>query len=450
MQWLGKSAVLVAMLAGLAASAPLAEAQISLSSAVELALRNDPRMKLAQADVLKARGALSESRDAYVPFVGTSGGYGASTGVPLSIPILVSVSAQSLVFNFSQKDNLRAAQAALSSAELSVQETRDQISEDVVETYLDLDHEQKRSAALSEEYGIAARLVTIVQERLDAGDDTKLELLKAQRTALMVRQQQQQADDSAATLQEHLARLVGLPKSKIMADPASVPPLPEPSVLTEDPQESFGVQAAFANARSKQELAFGANRYKLRPSIGFGANYSRIYTNHTNFVEYYPAFKNSNYNDYSIGIHIDIPLFDMGHDAKGREATADALHSRAEAENAKNEFLDGRAKLRHSLDELQTQAELSKVNQEIAEEDLNAVLAQLSANNAATDATPLTPKDEQAARLAERVRFVDVLDAEFGLQQSTVHLLRQTGQLDAWLNTALHLPATQPAARITP
>ena len=299
MRWLAKSAALLAMLAGLAAGAPWSEAQqLSLSSAVDLALRNDPRMKMAQADVMRARGALSEARDAYIPSVGATGGYGTSTGVPLSVPILFSITAQSLVFNFSQKDNQRAAQNALRAAELSMQEIREQIAEDVVLTYLDLDHEQRRRAALSEEYGIAQRLVTIVEKRLEAGDDTRLELLKSQRTALLVLQQQQQAETEVADLSDHLSRLVGLPGTPIVTDPASIPQLPDPATLTGEPQQSFGVQAAYANAQSKLQTAFGVNRYKLRPSIGFGANYSRIYTNHTNFISYYPTFAGKNYNDY--------------------------------------------------------------------------------------------------------------------------------------------------------
>ena len=450
MRWLAKSAAMAAMLAGLAAIAPRAAAQMSLSSAVELALRNDPRMKMAQADVVRARGSLSESKDAYIPFVGTSGGYGTSTGVPLSIPILVSVSAQSLVFNFSQKDNLRAAQAGLNAAELSLQDMREQIAEDVITTYLDLDQDQRRNAALSEEYGIAQRLVTIVQERLNAGDDTRRELFKAKETAAEIHYQQLQADDAAATRAEHLALLVGLPKAKFVADRTSIPALPDPAALTADPQESFGVQAAFANAQSKLEQSFGQNRYRLRPSVGFGANYSRIYTNHTNFIEYYPAFAGKPYDDYSIGIHIDIPLFDMGHEAKGREATAEAMHARAEAENLNNQYLEGRVKLRHQLEELQTQVEIATDKQAVAQEDLDTVLAQLSADNAATGATPITPKDEQNARLAERARFVDVIEAESAVQQATVHLMRQTGQLDAWLNSALHTPATVPALKLKP
>ena len=39
------------------------------------------------------------------------------------------------------------------------------------------------------------------------------------------------------------------------------------------------------------------------------------------------------------------------------------------------------------------------MNRDIAKEQLNAVLVQLSASNAATGATPMTPKDEQNAHL---------------------------------------------------
>ena len=45
----------------------------------------------------------------------------------------------------------------------------------------------------------------------------------------------------------------------------------------------------------------------------------------------------------------------------------------------------------------------------------------------------MTPKDEQNARLQERARAIDLLEAEFQLNQAQVSLLRQTGQLDGWL-----------------
>ena len=47
------------LFAWMLAFAVAAPAQISMSSAVDLALRNDPRIRMAQADVAKAQAALA-------------------------------------------------------------------------------------------------------------------------------------------------------------------------------------------------------------------------------------------------------------------------------------------------------------------------------------------------------------------------------------------------------
>ena len=95
----------------LVAAAP-ARAQISFSSAIDLALGNSPRVKMAQADVDKARAAVAETRDVYIPTMTAStnaGGY--AYGFPLSTPTVFSFSSSSLIFSYSQKDYIRAAQS---------------------------------------------------------------------------------------------------------------------------------------------------------------------------------------------------------------------------------------------------------------------------------------------------------------------------------------------------
>ena len=94
-----------------------AGAQISLQSAVSLALKNSQRIRVAQADLAKARAARGEVKDAYVPVVATNAGYGQSTGAPLNVPVIFNISAQSLVFSFSQRDYLRSAQQSVEAAE---------------------------------------------------------------------------------------------------------------------------------------------------------------------------------------------------------------------------------------------------------------------------------------------------------------------------------------------
>ncbi|HZL25478.1 MAG TPA: TolC family protein, partial [Acidobacteriaceae bacterium] len=110
---ISKSQWLSILMGALAVAAPYASAQISLSTAVDLTLRNSPKVKMARADVDKANAALAEAHDAYIPAITSSGGIGESAGVPLSLPVIFNISAQSLAFNFSQPDYVRAARAGI-------------------------------------------------------------------------------------------------------------------------------------------------------------------------------------------------------------------------------------------------------------------------------------------------------------------------------------------------
>jgi outer membrane protein TolC len=438
MGWAGGLAILAGMSA-------VGQAQVSLSSAVDLALRNDPRLKLAQADVAKAKATLAETHDAYIPSASASGGYGTSTGVPLNVPVLFSISSQSLLFNFAQKDNIRAAEGGLRAAQFAADEAHDKVAEDVIVTYLDLSHEERRRDAMNEEYGFATELVKIVGERLDAGADDRMALLKAKKTSAQIHLEKLETEDEINALSDHLSRMIGLPGNTLSTVPSSIPELPPLSQLTAPTTaRNYGVEAAYADAHSKRELAFGLGRYKLRPEVSFGANYSRIYTNHTNYATYYPAFASVNglsYNDLSIGLEIRIPIFDRGHEARAREAAADAAHAEAQAQEQRMQFLEGRQKLQRSAAELQDRAEIASDEQGLSQAQLDAVLTRLSAASGATGGEQLTPEDEQNARVDERARYIDLLDAQYELQQAQVNLLRQTGQLDAWLKAGMTTPS---------
>jgi len=429
------------------AACSCASAQISLSTAVDLALHNDPKVKLAQADLDKAQSAVSETHDAYVPSAGINAGYGQSTGVPLSVPIVFSFASQSLLFNFSQKDYVRAAELGLKAAKLSMKEVHDQVAEDAIVTYLNLDHAHNRQAAIDDEYSHATRLVQIVQQRLEAGDDTNIELLKAKRTAAQLHLQKLQAEDDIAVLTEHLARMIGFPGNPVATDSSSVPPLPALSTLTADTTSSFGIQASFTTARSKQETAFGDARWLLRPQFSLALNYAYVDTGPTDYIAYYPGFAGKSREAASIGIQIQIPLYDRARQDRAHGAAADAAHARAEAQNQRNQFLEGRFKLLHSAAELADRNEVAQDDRDLAQAELDAVLAQLTSASAETGQPQLTPKDEQNARLQERARYVDLLNAQFELQQAQVNLMRQTGRLDDWLNT---IPRNPTAVSIAP
>jgi len=438
------------LLGSLALAIPHASAQLSLATAVDLALRNSPKVKMAQADLDKARAALAEAHDAFVPAVTSTGGFGASTGVPLNLPIVFSISAQSLVFNFSQKDYVRAASAGVGATLLALSEARNEAAEDAVNTYVTLSNAQQRRAALTQGTSYAGRLVQIVQDRFDTGIEPHTEVTRSKRTAAQLHLQQLVVDDEIDTLAAHLARITGVSGAKTETVPDSIPAFTPPTDLAESTATSDGIKAMFANATAKSYQSNGDARYRLRPQLAFSAGYSRISTIGSSYGDYYPRFANDNFshNSFEVGIQVSVPIVDLVHQARARGSAAEARRVQFEAQSQRDTFFEGRLKLQHAAKEIAARVELASLDRDMAQDQLETIQIQLKTPPGSDTNTPqISPKDEQNARLQERQKFIEYLDADLQLRQTQIQLLRQTGQLGEWLHTAIvSAPNTLPPA----
>jgi outer membrane protein TolC len=425
-----------------------AVAQVSLSSAVGLAYKASPKVQSAAADALRARAALSESKDAFVPVVGAEGGVGRSSGVPTGLPVIFTMSAHSLVFNWSQRDYIRAAHFGWDASQLALQQAQLDTAEDVATTYIALDNAQQRHDAATAAVEHARKLLGIVQDRVNAGQDAHIEV---PRTDLQLTQMQMKLahiDSEVAELSDHLARVTGLSTSQLSAVHNTIPPLPTTAAIADEAQGQptlpEGIQAAFVTARAKYETARGDARYLYRPQVSLAANYSRITTDFSNYALYYPAFSSTyqgrngplSLNSLALGIEIQLPILDQAHRAAARQSAAEALKAKYDAEVQRDTFLESRLKLQHSANDLDLNTRIAQDQADIAQDELNAILVQLNAAApAGPNAQPLTPKDEQSARLGMDQRRLDLLDAELQLAQTKIILMRQNGALAVWLNT---------------
>ena len=439
---------LLAAVVALAAAAP-ASAQISLTTAVDLALRGNPRVRVAEADVAKARAALEQTRDVYIPSVSIGGsGYGRSYGFPLGQPTLFNVQAQSLVFSFSQRDYIRAAREGLVAADLALAEARAAVAEDTVLTCLALDRDSSREAALRQQQSFATRLVTIVGDRLDAGQDTPIDLTNSRLALAQIRLKLLQSEDDTAIDRGRLTHLTGLPAEGLTVLADSIPPVTTPSAAASSfaAPPSPGVAAAFASARAKREQAFGDARYLFRPQVSFAAEYSRLSTfNNSSYLEYFGRRDPTGNllpfpsDAVGIGVQVNVPLLDYAHRAQARQSAADAAHAQHDAEQQRDLFTEGRVRVQRAALELAARAEIAALDQQLAQQQLEVLLIQLNSGN--PNGQQMTPKDEQNSRIAEREKFLALLDARFQLRQAQVNLLRQTGELAAWLKSAAQTPS---------
>lgn len=420
----------------LAAGPVLASAQVSLATVVDLAQRNSSEVKLAEADVKKAQAALDQVTDAYIPnfVIGSNVGY--SHGFPTGQPSVGNATMQSLVFSYSQRQYLKAARAGVDAASLRLKDAREQSALDASNTYIELDTVNHELEAARQQDSYAANLLKIEQQRLDAGVDSELDLLNARLTAAQLKLKRLHLETRAGTLTRQIAVLTAMPVGAILPDRSSIPEIP---AVTADiaPRRLPGIDAAGAVARSKQFQAKGDDLAWRRPQIGFGAVYNYDSNELNNYAQFYQP-NTFTPNNVSFGLIITFPFFDFALRAKAKETAAEALRATVETEQAQRQNDVAIATLTGDLAELETLAEVGSLKQEIAAEQLKAVMTQLEFGNGAAT-TPgsqpqLSPKAEQQARIDERQRYQEALDAGLDLAKARLSLLRALGHMEDWLN----------------
>ena len=428
-------------LAGLAlAFAPaLARAQVSLTTVVQMAERNSASVRIAEADVRKAQAGLSQSKDVIIPSVDFSTGLPVFpevgfTGTP---PSIWSATVQALIFGFPQKRYIHAARLGLEAATTDLRDTQNQVALDASTAYIELDTVNQELAAAKQQEEYASDLVGIEQKRTDAGVDPFGNLLQAKLTAAQIKLNELHLETRADSLSKQLADLTGLPDGSIRPDSASIPEIPR---LTGDiPQrDATGVSSAQLEAQSKQQIAKGDQELSYLPQFAFGAQYYRNTTILNNVNQYFNSGKGLPANNFSSGISIKLPVFNMFNRARARASGADALRATVQAEEAARQHQIQIATLSSSLRELDAQEEVASLKQQIAEEDVKTVTAEMELGNGAGVGPgaqpPPSPETEELTCIDERQKYQDALEAQLSLSKARLNLLRALGHMQDWLN----------------
>ncbi len=429
---LAPAAILAALL-----SPALAPAQVSLTTVVELAQQNSSAVKLADADVARARAQLAESRDAFIPSLSFGSGLPAfpEVGFTGNLPTIWDATVHSMVLSLPQMRYAQAARMGLKAAQLNQAEARDQVALDASQAYIELDTVQAELAAAQQQEGYAAKLVDIEQQRTEAGVDSLAQLLQAQLTAAQLKLSRLHLETRAATLSHQLAALTGLPLNSIAPDHASIPEIP---TVTGDtaPRSTPALDSAELLATSRARAAKGDQERVWFPQIVFGAIYNRNTTILNNIDNYY--YRPLPADNFSSGFNINLPLFDAGMRAQARESAAEALRARVEAEQARKQNDVRIAELDGTLRELDAQAEVASLKSQLSAEQLKTVLAQIEFGNGAGNqpgaAPQTTPAAEQSARIDERQKYIDSLEASLELAKARLNLLHALGLMQNWLN----------------
>ncbi len=418
-----------AMLLGLSLTA---SAQVSLSTAVELAQKTSPSVRSAMAQVQRAQAGLNEAHAAYIPNITIGGSPGYAYGYPLGTPSLFNATSNSLVFSFAQPDYVRSAHEAVKAANLNLKDARLQVALDVSLAYVELDHDLRMISALDQETGYAHKLISIEQDRVQSGDDARINLLQARLTAAQVDEKRIHLQNDADEMRQKIGDLTGLPAEGLTTVSSSIPAAPTVGTSPINAGSNPAIAAAYANAKSKFYVSFGDQKQNFRPTVAFGAQYS-LFSKINNYSQY---FNNFQYNNVELGFQITLPIFDASRRARAQESSAAAVAAQADADHSRDQLSEQDLTLRRTVLELQAQQKVANLQSQLAQEQLKTLESQMI--NGSGGGQPATPIQAQKAHIEERERYQDLLEANFSLLKVQLNLLRTSGQILAWVNSSLH------------
>jgi outer membrane protein TolC len=419
--------LLAACAAMLSASAEAQSAGgLDFRHAVELALKHSGSIVAAGADRARAAARYRVQRDAYVPSVSFGSGLGYSVGVPVTIagqaPSIYNLTHSQSVFNLPLQEQIKAAHSDSIAANLDYADRAEQVILDTALFYIELDNTGQRLDLARQQKHLLDEALFVAQQRVLEGVGSQLESKRAELDAARVELRIADLESSLDVLRERLSRATGLPATAVQTISGSIPPAPPlpagQELATAAISNSAAVRIADEHLRAAQARARAEHKMKY-PSIDFAGQYAE-------FAPYlnYGITYNSTHN-YSFGINLRVPIFNLAQNAQAAVADAEALHAEADAQIVRDQVAADAVRNQHALRQLQAQLKVNRLECEVAEANIDAVSLQMQSGKA-------TLREQQAARAGVADRRLLLLQGQFELLRAQLQLLRQTGELRRW------------------
>jgi outer membrane protein len=424
---------------------PLFAEPFTLKQAVELALKHANGLAIANAEQQSAAAGYSNLRSSYLPQLMAGSGIGPSYGFPLALqgsaPAIFNVTAQSALIHPELMSFIHAAQKDFSAASFHTKDERNQIIQDTVLKYAELEKWERRLDHLNETYPDTVKMQDAVSQRVKEGIDSEMDETKAKLSAARLRLRIAEAQGSIDVIREHLSKLTGLPVSEIRTEGDALPAFPDIANDEEAPvraaDSSPSVQSAIEHARAQYLRAQGEHR-SLLPSVDFATQYARL-TTFNNYQDYYTPVKTCatsigtlicpsgtyQLDNATLGVSIHIPIFNASQRAKARAADADAVKAKSQANVARDQVSEETLRLQRAVTQMQAAHDVAELEYEIAEKNIAAVETRMKAGTA-------NLHDLDGARTQASEKLIALQDVNFDLEQNQVTLLRATGGLENW------------------
>jgi outer membrane protein len=400
---------------------------MTLRQAVETAVRQSPDIALARLDEEKARQAIRVARGPFTPRVTVGSGLAYSNGFPLSIegsaPSIVQANAAQYIFNRPQSFAVAQAREDARGASLAVVSKRDEVAYRIASLYLDAERAARIGALARKDTESQEKVLEAIRAQVSEGRALPVVEKSALYNLARAHQIADGLEDDQATAETALAIGLGFSaedRVRPVDEQRTAPPLPE--------SEGQAIQTALESNKdlrrlesqivSKQLERRGERAARL-PRVDLVAQYG-LFAKFNNYQEFFQKFER---NNGQIGVSFQLPvLAGTGVGAQVAQTETDISHLKIELSNTRNRLAADLQQSFRDVKKAGTAADVSRLDLEVAREQLSVTLAQMQEGRA-------NMRQVEEARMLENQKWIAFYDAQYAVEKARWNVLRLTGEL---------------------
>jgi outer membrane protein TolC len=336
------------------------------AEAVAAAVKNDPKVQLAKAQILERQANLGVARS-QLNFQLSGNVYAGLEDITDNTQGIAAVlRASKVLYDGGQISNtISAEEYAVQSAFESYKATRDDRALEVGKAWIELERYQTLGLLIAGRLAVLDPLIRQLEKIADAGVGDATQVAAAQRTVSLIREAETDVQERLAQAELNFVRILGKLPTKVVFDSAIVAQA-VPSKITGDMALAApGLLAEYAAYMSALR-ALDVVKARVGASVGFEANVQR-------------PFGGSGYDsDESVGFVVSKTIFDGGKLAS-EIAAAEAMVARQEAQ-VKDVYRRGRAAVEASLQSISSMVkaiEMARSNAQALRDEISLLKKQL-------------------------------------------------------------------------
>jgi outer membrane protein len=401
--------------------------EMTLRQVLSKAMQESPDVLMSRYDEMIAQQAVQVAKDPFAPKLSLGSGLAYTYGYPLSIdgsaPSLLQVKASQSLVNRSQSYLVAKAKVEARGANQDVMQKRDEVLEKAAALFLDAERAGRNLKLIEQQTGNLDSILGTTAARVEEGRALPIEtrraelnLKKAKQRIAILRQELRQIEQTLAVLLgfESEDRVVAL--SADAAQPEATNS--EGDAIREALENSRELKKLHSDLQAKG-LEMQANRSAWLPQVDLVANYG-LFARFNNFDQYFSRFQS---NNLTLGLAFRFPAL-PGTAAPAMASQASSALSRLKLQITSTRHrieLDTR-KIFQDLQLHKENRELSRLDLEVAQQQVTLVLAQMEEGKASR-------RQVEEARFLENEKWIAYWDAQYLLERTRLALLRSTGSL---------------------